>query len=77
MKQDAIRAVLEDTPYTACPECGGRLVELQLKGKVIVECASGCHWWDAQPNAKRTKLARYRRERLAAVKCGPHPRGAL
>jgi hypothetical protein len=67
---DAIRAVLEDAPYTACPKCGGDLVELPVGGDVIVECVSGCDWWDAQPDAKRAKLAAYKREQLAAVKSG-------
>ena len=65
---DAIRAVVEDAPYSACPKCGGNLVELPLRSDVIVECVSGCDWFDAQPDAKRARLAAYKREQLAAVK---------
>jgi hypothetical protein len=61
---DAITAVLagtayvvcpEGTPYTACPKCGGNIVQLPQKDDVIVECASGCDWWDVQLDTKRAR----------------------
>ena len=39
--------------FDACPECNGALVELPHGLYSILECASGCGWWDeARPAAK-------------------------
>lgn len=70
--EDAIRqirqALGEQDPYSVCPECGGNVVQLPLRNDVIVECASGWDWWDAQPTTtRRPKRTNEKRLRIAAA----------